>query len=178
MYPIDELRVAVETAKRVLTKEKIDKQRTGKSSTSPFMKASQESKENCENRVSFGALDTIERNSDSIEKLTSLVHKMNMKMDRIETLYRTTIYQGRNRGCGHRQENYRSRERSYSRDHPQYNRGRENYNNRAYRSNYRARSRSRNGYGNRRNNRFDNRKVTEETILGKSVVSKDTEIEV
>ena len=44
LYPIDELRAAVETAKRVLTKEKIDKQRTGQSSTSPFMKASQESK--------------------------------------------------------------------------------------------------------------------------------------
>ena len=40
LYPINELRAAVETAKRVLTKEKIDKQRTGQFSTSPFMKAS------------------------------------------------------------------------------------------------------------------------------------------
>ena len=44
LYPINELRVVVETAKEVLTKEKIDKQRTGQSSTSPFMKASQEIK--------------------------------------------------------------------------------------------------------------------------------------
>ena len=44
LYPINEFRVAVETAKRVLTKEKINKQRTGQSSTSPFIKASQESK--------------------------------------------------------------------------------------------------------------------------------------
>ena len=79
------MRVAVETAKRVLTKGKIDKQRTGQSSTSPFMKVSQESKRNCEKGVSFGALETIERSSDSIDKLTSLVNKMNMKMDRRET---------------------------------------------------------------------------------------------
>ena len=107
LYPINELRVAVETAKRVLTKEKIDKQRTGQSSTSPFMKASQESKMNCEKGVSFGALETTERNSDSIDKLTSLVNKMNMKMDRRETQYRPRVYQGRNRGHSHRQENYR-----------------------------------------------------------------------
>ena len=56
LYPINELRVAVETAKRVLTKEKIDKRRTGQYSTSLFMKASQESKKNWEKGVSFGAL--------------------------------------------------------------------------------------------------------------------------
>ena len=49
LYQIDDLRTAIETAKRVLTKEKTDKQRTGQSSASPFMKASQEnSKKNCE----------------------------------------------------------------------------------------------------------------------------------
>ena len=87
------------------------------------MKANQESKKNCEKGVSFGALETIERNSDSIDKLKSLVNKMNMKMDRRETQYRPRIYQGRNRGFSHRQVNYRPRERSYSRDHAQYNRG-------------------------------------------------------
>ena len=75
LYPINELRVAVETAKRVLTKEKIDKERMGQSSTSPFMKVSQESKRNCEVGVSFGALETIERNGDSNDKLTSSVNK-------------------------------------------------------------------------------------------------------
>ena len=79
------MRDAVETAKRVFTKEKIDKLRTGQSSTSPFMKVSHKSKKNCEKGVSFGALETIERNSDSIDKLTFLVNKMNMKMDKRET---------------------------------------------------------------------------------------------
>ena len=159
LYSVNELRVAVETVKRVLTKEKIDKQRTGQSSASPFMKVSQESKKKCEKRVSFGALETTERNSDSIDKLTPLVNKMNIKMHRRETQYRPRIYQGRNRACGHRQENYRPRERSHSRDCAQYNRGRGNHNNRGYKSNYRARSRSRNGYGNRRNDRFGNRQI-------------------
>ena len=36
LFPIDNLREAVETAKRFLTKEKIDRQMTGQSST-PFM---------------------------------------------------------------------------------------------------------------------------------------------
>ena len=60
LYPINNLRVAVETAKRVLTKEKIDRQRMGQSSTSPFMKASQESKRSYEKGVTFDALETIE----------------------------------------------------------------------------------------------------------------------
>ena len=37
LFPIDNLHDAVETAKRFLTKEKIDRQMTGQSST-PFMK--------------------------------------------------------------------------------------------------------------------------------------------
>ena len=157
LYQIDDLRTAIETAKRVSTSEKIDKQRTGQSSASPFMKASQEmSKKSCEKGVSFGTLETIERNSDSIDKLTSLVNKLDMKLDRRETQYRPRIYQGTNRGCGQRQDSYSSY--CLSRDHSQYNinRGRRNYNNdRNYRPNYRARSRSRNGYG--RNDRYDNR---------------------
>ena len=85
LYQIDGLRTAIETAKRILTKEKIHTQRTGQSSASPFMKASQEnSKKNCEKGLLFCALETIERNSDSIDKLTSLVNKLDMELDRRE----------------------------------------------------------------------------------------------
>ena len=38
LFPIDNLRVTVEKAKRVLTKEKIDRQMSGQSSATPFMK--------------------------------------------------------------------------------------------------------------------------------------------
>ena len=37
LFPIEDLRPAVETVKRILTKEKLDKQLTGETSTSPFM---------------------------------------------------------------------------------------------------------------------------------------------
>ena len=86
LYPIDNLRLAVETAKGVLTKEKIDRQMSGQSSATPFMKVSNDhnylSKNSSKKGMIFNVLETIERNSDSIEKLTSLVSKMNMKMDK------------------------------------------------------------------------------------------------
>ena len=37
LFPIEDLRQAVDTAKRILTKEKLDKQLTGQTSTTPFM---------------------------------------------------------------------------------------------------------------------------------------------
>ena len=66
--------------------------------------------------MTFNALETIERNSDSIDKLTSLVIKMNMKMDKHEAQYKPQVYQGRRRGQNrhnYRQNNYQTRNRSY-----------------------------------------------------------------
>ena len=80
------MRAAVDTAKRVLTKEKIDRQMSGQLSAALFMKASSEnnysSMKSCKKGVTFDVMETIERNSDSIDKLTSFVSKMNMKMDK------------------------------------------------------------------------------------------------
>ena len=91
-----------------MTKEKIDKQKTGQSSATPFMKASQEKLKKNEKGVSFGVLETkgtMKRHSDSIAKLTSLVNKLDMKLYRREAQYRPTVYQNRDRGCGQRQNN-------------------------------------------------------------------------
>ena len=141
LYQINDLRNTVETAKRVLTKEKLNKQKTGQTSASPFMKASKENaKKKNEKGLSFDALETIDRHSDSMDRLASMVNKLDMRLEKKETPYRPKIYQGRNRGHGQRQDSYRSRDRSYSRDCDQYNyRGRRNYNNdtRNYRPNYR-----------------------------------------
>ena len=96
LYQLDNLNATIETAKRILTKEKIDKQKTGQSSTTPFMKASQEKSKRNEKGVSFGTKDTketMERHSNSIDKLTSLVNKLYMKSDKREE------YQNRGRGC-------------------------------------------------------------------------------
>ena len=123
LYQVDNLNAAIETAKRILTKEKIDKQKTGQSSATPFMKASQEKSKKNEKGVSFGTIETKEtmkRHSNSIDMLTSLVNKLDMKLYRKEVQYRSAVYQNRNRGHGQRQNNnYRYRNRSYSRDRGQ-----------------------------------------------------------
>ena len=95
LYQIDNLNVAIQTAKRILTKEKIDKQKTGQSSTTPFIKASPDKSKKSEKGVSFGALETketIDRHRTSIDKLTSLVNKLDMKLDRQDTQYRPAVY--------------------------------------------------------------------------------------
>ena len=76
LYQIDDLRMAVETANRLLTKEQIDK-KSGQSTASPFMKTSQEkSKSKNEKKVSFSAIEAMERTNDSIER-TSLLNGQN-----------------------------------------------------------------------------------------------------
>ena len=101
LFPTDNLRDAITRAKRVLTKEKIDQLMTGQASSTSFMRVSdgnQSSSRTSKRGVTFNAMDAIERNSDSIDKLTSLVSKMNMKMDKREAPYKPNIYQGRPRG--------------------------------------------------------------------------------
>ena len=61
-----DLRQAVETAKRILTKEKLHKHLAGQVSTSPFMSIM----EGAGKRVSF---DTREELNDKIDKLTVMV---------------------------------------------------------------------------------------------------------
>ena len=118
LYHIDNLREAVEMAKRVLAKEQMDK-KAGQSSASPFMQISQSSSKNrdkTEKKVSFSAAEAMERTTDSIERSASLMDRMDTKLDRREDQYRPRVYQGRSRGCSYRQNNYGSRNRSYSQD--------------------------------------------------------------
>ena len=81
---MNNLRDAIDLAKRVLTKEKLDRQLTGQSST-PFMKASSNDNHLLQNHhkkgVTFEAMETLERNSDCVDRLTSLVSDMKMTMD-------------------------------------------------------------------------------------------------
>ena len=97
---VNNLRDAIDLAKRVLTKEKLDRQLSGQSST-PFMKASSNDSHLPQNHhkkgVTFGAMEMLERNSDCIDRLTSLVSDMKMTMDRKQSLYKPKIYQGRSR---------------------------------------------------------------------------------
>ena len=47
--------------------------------------------------VTFDAMETLERNSNCIDKLTSLVSNMKMTIDRKQSPYKARIYQGRSR---------------------------------------------------------------------------------
>ena len=97
---VNNLRDAIDLAKRVLAKEKLDRQLTGQSST-PFMRMTSNDnysmQTNDKRGVTFDAMETLERNSDCIEKLTSLVSNMKMTMDRKQFPYKPRIYQGRSR---------------------------------------------------------------------------------
>ena len=139
---VNKLRDAIDFAKRVLTKEKLDSQLTGQSST-PFMKASSNDIHSPQNHhkkgVTFDAMEMVERNSDCIDRFTSLVSDMKMTMDRKQSPYKPKIYQGRSRKQNRNRQNFTPRNRSLSRG-----RNQGNYNNRNnYRPNYRNRLRGR-----------------------------------
>ena len=92
---VNNLRDAIDLSKRVLTKEKLDRQLTGQSST-PFMKATSDNASHSPQKkgMMFDAMETLERNSDCIDRLTSLVSDLKMTMDR-KPQYKPKIYQGR-----------------------------------------------------------------------------------
>ena len=83
-FPIENLRQAVGTAKRILAKEKLDKQLTGQTSTSPFMSV----KDGMERRVSFNTRDEL---GDKIDILTvvmgRLVARILMRRDPLNPKY-------------------------------------------------------------------------------------------
>ena len=177
VYHINNLREAVETAKHMLTKEQIDKQKSRQTSASPFMKGNHQSPQKNGKSVSFSVMETIQKQSDSIDKLTSLMNEVSSKLDRKENSaqYKPRVHQGRNRGCGQRQNRYGSRDRFYSRE-GLYNSGRNrrnyqngnNYGNRGYRP--------RNG-DYQTNNRHNDRSSYRGEILTKIMV-KEIETEV
>ena len=68
LLPIEDLRQVVETAKRILTKEKLDRQFTGQSLSTPFMSI----RDGHHRKVSF---DTKEELGDKIDKLMVMIGK-------------------------------------------------------------------------------------------------------
>ena len=93
LFPINNLQEAVETAKRFLTKENIDRQMTGQSST-PFMKLNDKKRKT----VSFDPGDVLERTSENMDWMMALMDKMYIKLDQKEVPYKPQIYQRRVRG--------------------------------------------------------------------------------
>ena len=96
LFPIEDLRVVVDTAKRMLTKEKLDKQLSGQTSSTPFMnlRYSQGKK------VSFKVHDDLEK---KIDRLMVMMDKLVTEDDGNSKPFRPQIYQpgrGRNQNKG------------------------------------------------------------------------------
>ena len=88
-------------------------------------------------------METLERNSNCIDKLMSLVSDMKMTMDRKQSSYKPRTYQCRSRNQSRNWQNFTTRNRSFSRGKNQSgNRGNYNYRNK-YRPNYKNQSQGR-----------------------------------
>ena len=85
LFPIEDLRQAVDTAKRILTKEKLEKQVTEQTSNSLFMSA----RDGTERRVSFNTRD---EPGDKIDKLAVVMSRLAAK-DSHKKAFQTTNIQ-------------------------------------------------------------------------------------
>ena len=123
LFPIEDLRQAVETAKRILTKEKLDKQLTGQTSTGPFISV----RDGTERKVPFDARDEL---GDKIDKLTVMMSRLTTKDSYEKRPFKPQIYKSRGQSRSFNQRGYQNRGgRSDSRSRGQYgnNRPRQNY---------------------------------------------------
>ena len=96
LFSINNLRDAVDVMKRVLTKEKIDKQLSGQTgTTTPYMKVGDVP--HLSKKVSFNAHGPIR---EQLESLTSMVHNMSIQKEENNRPFKPQIYQKRVRGQG------------------------------------------------------------------------------
>ena len=152
LFPIEDLRQVVETAKRILTKEKLVRQLTRQSSLTPFMSI----RDGHNRKVSF---DTKEELGDKIDKLVVMIGKLATRDSGTGRQFKPQINQDRGRGPNrsHNQCSYQNRYRSDNGDRRQYrqDRGRPRYEQIYRRANFRGNMRSygrQNSRGEYRNN--------------------------
>ena len=161
LFPMHDLTQAEETAKIILTKERIDRQLIEESSSIPFMSIKDSYKNK---KVTFDTWDGLE---DKIDRITVMMGKLTMKDNRINKQFKPQIYQSKSRGqsinfydkCNYDRRNYQNRYRSNSIDRRiQYrqNKGRcrykQNYRNDYRKGNFRGNMRMYQNFG-RQNNR-------------------------
>ena len=149
---MEDLRQAVETAKRILTKEKLDRQLTRQSSSTPFMSI----RDGHNRKVSF---HTKEELGDKIDKLAVIIGKLATRDSETGRHFIPQISQNRGRGQNgnYNQRNYQNRYRLDRGDRRQYrqDRGRPRYEQNYRRGNFRGNMRNfdiQNSRGEYRNN--------------------------
>ena len=164
LFPIEDLRQATDTAKRILTKEKLDKQLTGQTSTSPFMSI----REGTDKRVSF---DTRDELGDKIDKLTVVMSKLVATDSHERKPFMPQIYKSRGQNRSYDQGRNQARSNDRNRGYGANSNTRQNYWGNRFRGNFRGDSRqsSREGYRNERygnNNNRDRNRSRERAFAG------------
>ena len=163
LFPIEDLRQAVETAKRILTIEKLDKQLTEQTSTSPSMNIRDET----ERKISFNARDEL---WDKTDRLTVMMSRLAAKDSDNKRPFKPQIHksrgsylQGQSRNYDWRNYQNRGRldNRSDSRNRGQYGKDRhrfqQNYRDNNFQENARGygRQNSREEYRDNRHNAYN-----------------------
>ena len=92
LFPIEDLRQAVERAKTILTKEKIDSQLAGQYSTTPFVNIKDSYNKK---KVTFNTQDGLD---DKTDRLTIMMSQLTTKDECLNKQFKPKIYQGRRRG--------------------------------------------------------------------------------
>ena len=91
-FLIEDLNLAVQTAKRITTKEKIYRKLAGQSSLMPLMSIKDG---NNNNKVTFDTQDTLD---DKGDKITSMMSKLTAQDNNPNKQYKPKIYQCKQRG--------------------------------------------------------------------------------
>ena len=86
LFPIEDLRQAVETAKMILIKEKIDRQLAGQSSLTPFMNIKDG---HISKKVTFDTQDGLD---DNIDRITSMISKLTAQDDNQNKQFKPKMY--------------------------------------------------------------------------------------
>ena len=131
LFPIEDLTQAVDTAKRILTKEKLDKQLTDQISTSPFLSV----RDRTDRRVSFNTKDEL---GDKIDKLTVMMSKLAAKYNHERKPFKPQIYKSSSQNRSYGQGGYQNRSDNRSRGHVMNNSPRHIYRGNIFRGNSRG----------------------------------------
>ena len=150
LFPIEDPRQAVDTAKRILTKEKLDKQLTGQTSISPFMNI----RDGTERKVSFNTRDEL---GDKIDKLTVVMSRLAAKDSQEKRPFKPQIYKSRGQNRSYNQGSYQNRSDSRNRGQFTNSRPRQNYRDSNFQWDTRGYGRQydRGGYRNDRHNNYN-----------------------
>ena len=117
-----------------MTKEKLDKQLTGQTSTSPFMSIREET----DKRVSFNTKDKL---GDKIDKLTVVMSKLTVKDSHKRRPFKPQIYKSRGQNRSYGQGGYHARSNDGKKVYGVNNNTRQSYQGNRFRGNFRGNNR-------------------------------------